>query len=223
MLCLCRDQYGGDTKVKIITAFSDQDAGRGNAILWLARHFRVFPFEIGGYYGELDLRKISEFLLSPEITLIIQSVPLVEGMPNKVGRDVSWSKNDDSKLYKTDNIKTHIPGLRGINDSFAKISVDLLDKHIYAFSQYLSEYRNENIGPVLYLAGFNLAQNLAHGENLPYSEILPWYLMLCDKNAVRRVYKQPELGKILKELPEENPQLIDLEVVISDMESDPGY
>jgi len=47
--------------------------------------------------------------------------------------------------------------------------------------------------------------------------------MLCDKNAVRRVYKQPELGKILKELPEENPQLIDLEAVISDMESDPDY
>ena len=35
----CKDQFDSDFNVKIYVAFSEQDIGKGNAILWLTQHF----------------------------------------------------------------------------------------------------------------------------------------------------------------------------------------
>ncbi len=39
----CKDQFGNNINVKIFVSFSEQDIGKGNAIVWLTQHFGIFP------------------------------------------------------------------------------------------------------------------------------------------------------------------------------------
>lgn len=218
---LCREQYGDDVKVKIMVAFSDQDTGRGNAILWLTKHFGVFPVEMGNPDGELDRHDLAELAPLSELTLIIQSVPLVAGGLEEGIGDPPWPIDDGVKMAEIDNLKTHVPGLNGSTNSFSLASADRLVQQIGVLSQLLAN--KEVTGPVVYLAGFNLVAESAQSGSLPYSSLIPWYLFLGDKNGVRRIYRQPELSKMLRQLPEDNPRIVDLESIISDMEMDQKF
>ena len=118
-------------------------------------------------------------------------------------------------------METHVPGLNGSTNSFSQASADRLVQEIGVLSQLLAN--KEVTGPVVYLAGFNLVAESAQSGNLPYSSLIPWYLFLGDKNGVRRIYRQPELSKMLRQLPEDNPRIVDLESIISDMEMDQKF
>ena len=65
----CKDQFGSDINVKIFVAFSEQDAGKGNAILWLTQHFGVFPVEIGDADGGFELADFDKFTTTMTATI----------------------------------------------------------------------------------------------------------------------------------------------------------
>jgi hypothetical protein len=177
---------------------------------------------MGGPDGKLDIRDIAEFAPSSGLTLIIQSVPLVEGGMEEGNGDPPWLLDGGVKLAKIDNLKAHVPGLNGLTNSLAQASANMLVQQIGVLNQLLSNNRKGITGPVVYLAGFNLVTESAQSGHLPSSKLVPWYLLLRDENGVRRIYRQPELSKMLQQLPEYNPHIVDLESIISDMEMDPN-
>lgn len=219
---LCRDYYGDDAKVELIVAFSERDAGRGNAILWLMKHFGVFPLEMGEPDGKINLHELAKNSPSSGVMLIIQSVPLVKGEHEKENGDQFRASGNSMDSTMVENIKAHIPTLNGLNDSLPKGSVDMLAQQIMAISQLLGKNGKVLIGPIIYLAGFSLIDDSEHAGNLPSSEFIPWYLMVSEENGVRRIYRQPELSEFLRKLPKVNPHIVDLETIISDMGMDPN-
>ncbi|QYZ65233.1 MAG: hypothetical protein OI74_07970 [Gammaproteobacteria bacterium (ex Lamellibrachia satsuma)] len=72
LVSLCSDYAGLENEIKIVVAFSDRDPGRGNAILWLTKYFGVFPMEIGGPDGELDLHDLTGFSRHQHLTLFVR-------------------------------------------------------------------------------------------------------------------------------------------------------
>ena len=55
-------------------------------------------------------------------------------------------------------------------------------------------------------------------KNLLQSEFIPWCLFMSDNNKVRRIFRQPELQKLLQSLPEATPLIKDLDILLSEME-----
>jgi hypothetical protein len=220
---LCREQYGSDVKVKIIVAFSDRETGRGNAILWLTKHFGVFPVEISSPDGELNLRELAELALPSHLTIIIQSIPIFEGESSERDGNSIGLVGGNDKTTMIGNLKHHVPILKGLTNSLAKASVNILVQQIGVLSQWLTNNWKDINGPIIYLAGFGLLEESAHSRSLPSSKFIPWYLLLGEKNCVWRIYRQPELDTFLRKLPGDNPHIVNLESVISDMEMDPDF
>lgn len=46
----------------------------------------------------------------------------------------------------------------------------------------------------------------------------PWYLFISDNSKLRRIFRQPELQKLLQSLPEATPLIEDLDTLLSEME-----
>ena len=222
LVSLYREHSKNNDKIKIIVAFSDQDPGRGNAILWLTKHFGVFPMEIGEPEGKLDLNDFNEITQDSQPTFLIQSIPLCEGKLYDLdsGQEEIPDKNKRSTMEG--GLKYHVPNTEGLKNSLARASVDMLIQQIGVLSQKLTGKKKVH-GLIIYLAGFSLIENAAVSEALPSSKFIPWYLMIVDKNCVKRIYRQPELDQFLHNLSADNPCIVDIESMITEMEMDPNY
>jgi hypothetical protein len=217
---LCRDQIHGSAKIRVIVAFSDYDAGRGSAILWLTKHFGVMPVELANQEGGLDLSELEALTYSGDQMLIIQTVPL-----NSSVLKTSFSGQDPTAGGKTSindmlGLTRHIPSLKDVPDQIAEASANILVHHIESFGKYLSSIQSRCNLPVIYFAGFSVAEEMLQRGILPASKLIPWYLQLSGKNGIGRIYRQPELSQFLQTLPDKNPMMIDLESIISDLDLD---
>ncbi len=217
---LCHQMFDDNSKIRLFVAFSAQDKGRGNAILWLTKYFGLFPVEISAPNGEIDTLEFSEFSNFSGITLILQSLPIIPA------RDRKQEPTDFSSQYiengnkpeQTPNLKTLVPILDGIEPNFSQVTFDIITQQINLFSQQLTENKKESSGTVIYLTGFNYTQETSSINNLLHSTFIPWYLFVSEKNEVKRIYRQPELNSFFQSLPEATPLIKDLDSLISDME-----
>ena len=217
LMNLCNEQYGSGVSVKIITLFSDQDHGRGNAILWLTKHFGVFPVEIGTPFGGLEIHELAELVATSSLTLIIQSVPLFETLKESNSKTISPVNNND-KITQIDGPRPHLPTIKGVAGTQIKASVNMLNNQIGILNKYLASSRHETTGPICYLGGFSLEEGSTRGKALPSSKLIPWYLSLGREGHIGRIFRQPELNTFLLKLPTNNPNMINIESAISDME-----
>jgi len=222
LVSLCREHIEKDGKIRIIVAFSDQDSGRGNAILWLTKHFGVFPMEIGEPEGKLDLNDFNDITRDSQPTLLIQSIPLCEGELYDLDGGQKEIPGIIKKSVTEDGLKYHVPITQGLKNSLARASVDMLIQQIGVLSQKLTSKKKVH-GLIIYLAGFSFIDETAVNEALPSSKFISWYLMIVDKNCVKRIYRQPELDQFLYNLSADNPYIVDIETMITEMEMDPNY
>lgn len=216
----CKDQFGSDTNIKIFMAFSEQDIGKGSAILWLTQHFGIFPVEIGNSDGEFELSDFDIFTTPSSLALIIQSIPLFNRQLKNQYKGIVTPTDAHVSATQVGNLKPHIPVIEGLTDSLEKDSANRLIHQIGVFNQRLSSNGEEIVGSVIYLAGSNLQEEAEQGASLPPSKFIPWHLLLINGQRIKRVYRQPELSKLLQKLPDDNPYMLDLESIISDMEID---
>jgi hypothetical protein len=222
LLFLCKEQYGNDVNIRVIVAFSDQDTGRGSAVLWLIKHFGVMPVEMAEPDGRLDLQEFTESTPFSGLTLIIQSVPLID-CDTKVKNSIPPSpENNIVDLNTITNLKAHIPYLNGLPASLVKATTDKLLQQIEILNQFLANNsKNSLVGPVIYLTGLSLPEEWAESESFPSSRFIPWFCLLSRKNKMNRIYRQPELSKLLQKFPDNNPDIVNLESILFDMEA--GY
>jgi len=212
----CKEQFGSDINVKIYVIFSEQDAGKGNAILWLTQHFGVFPVEMGDADGAFEVTDFEKFIATSSLTLVIQSIPFFEERQNR--SMITQTNNTSSE--QLDNLKVHVPAIEGLTDSFEKDTADRLIHQIGIFNQHLVRNVEAITGPIIYLAGFNVQEKVEENEKFPPSKFIPWHLLLSNGQSIKRVYRQPELSELLQKLPDSNPHVIDIESIISSMEID---
>ena len=217
LFCFCKDQFGSDINVKIFVAFSEQDKGKGNAILWLTQHFGIFPVEIGDFDGGFELADFDKFTTTSSLTLIIQSIPFFDEKQNK---NMLTQTDDNALSEQFNNLKVHVPAIKGLTDSFEKDAANRLIHQIGVFNQQLASNVEAITGPIIYLAGFNLQEEVEGSVKFPPSKFIPWYLLLSNGQSIKRVYRQPELSKLLQKLADDNPYMVDIESIISDMEID---
>lgn len=219
----CKDQFGSDTNIKIFVAFSEQDIGKGNAILWLTQHFGIFPVEIGNSDGEFELSDFDIFTTPSSLTLIIQSIPLFDRQLKKQYKDIVTPTDVHVSATQVGNLKPHVPVIEGLTDSLEKDSANRLIHQIGVFNQHLVSNMGELVGTVIYLAGFNIQEEVEEGAKFPPSKFIPWYFLISDGKLIKRVYRQPELSELMQKLPDNNPYMVDLESIISDMEIDSDF
>jgi len=212
-----KDQFGNDINIKIFVAFSEQDAGKGNAILWLTQHFGVFPVEIGDPDGKFELADFAKFTTASSLSLIIQSIPFLGDKQNK---NMFAQTDDNASSEQVDNLKVHVPAIEGLTDSFEKDTANRLIHQIGVFNQQLASNVEAITGPIIYLAGFNIQEEVEENAKFPPSKFIPWYLLLGSGQSIKRVYRQPELSNLLQKLPDSNPNMVDIESIISHMEID---
>jgi len=177
LLFLCKEQYGNDVNIRVIVAFSDQDTGRGSAILWLIKHFGVMPVEMAKSDGRVDLREFTESSPFPGLTLIIQSVPLIECDAGVKKRIPSSSENGIFDLNTITNLKAHIPYLNGLSATLVKATTDKLLQQIEVLNQFLANNSKNNlVGPVIYLTELSLPEVWAESESFPSSsfDVMPY-------------------------------------------------
>lgn len=217
---LCREHAAFNNGMKLVAAFSDRDPGRGNGILWLAKYFGRFPIEMGGPNGELDLPDLARVSLQSHLTLLIQSIPLYEAETSETDRGFGRIEGADDLQTSAGNLRHHVPIVKGLKDSQAKASVELFAKQIGAFGQMLTNDKKELNGPIIYLAGFSLPNDLECNEHLPSSRFIPWHLLVGDNNRVQRITRQPELTVFLQKFPVANPSISDFDAIINDMDKD---
>ncbi len=214
-----KDQFDSDINVKIYVAFSEQDIGKGNAILWLTQHFGIFPVEIGDSDGEFELSDFEEFTAPSSLTLIIQSILFFdEEQKQNISTFTQTGGNVSSE--QVNNLKIHVPAIEGLTDSFEKYTANRLIHQVGVFNQQLASNVEAITGPIIYLAGFNIQEGVEKSANFPPSKFIPWYLLLSNGQSIKRVYRQPELSELLQKLPGSNPYMVDIESIISDMEID---
>lgn len=169
----CKDQFGSDTNIKIFVVFSERDIGKGNAILWLTQHFGIFPVEIGDSDGEFELSDFDIFTTSWSLILIIQSIPLFDRQLKKQYKDIVTPTDDNAPSTQVGNLKTHVPVIEGLTDSLEKDSANRLIHQIGVFNQHFASNEGKLVGPVIYLAGFNIQEEVEEGAKLPPSKFIP--------------------------------------------------
>ena len=215
---ICKVNFEADVDIRIIVAISDQDSGRGSAILKLTRQFGIFPIELSNSKGEFDLQELSELTSFSGLTLIIQSFP-IDALEMIKGEITPPLLNSISGVFdKADSLKAHIPVPSGIVSDLSQDSVDMLLHQAMVLSQYFTQHNNDMTGPIIYLTGFSIKSAISHTNDLRESRIIPWYLLIEDKKSLRRVYRQPELENFLQFTAEEAPRIYDLEEHISEMD-----
>ncbi len=179
--------------------------------------------EIGGPDGELDLHDLTGFSRHQHLTLLIQSIPLLEGVENEEDDGVVQFEDTNGRQSTLGVLKHHVPIIKGIVGSQAKASVDMLIEQVGALSQQLTDDKSVLNGPVIYLAGLSLLEESEYGGNLPSSKFIPWYLLINESKSAKRIYRQPELALLFQKMHITKPRIEDLESMIAEMEGGANY
>lgn len=209
--------------VKVLVAFSDRDPGRGNAILWLTKHFGVFPIEVSRPTGELNVIDVTEFRKQLRLTLLIQAIPIVEERTYPIGTNSEQIDSAAGKSSLKGDLRYHVPRIKGAKNLRATASLDTLIHQVGTISQAITNQSSIMTGPVIYLAGISIPKQSSYAQHFPSSKFVPWYLLSIDSMAIKRIYRQPELTRFLGKLRVGDPRITDLESIIADMEGDSNY
>ncbi len=189
LLNLCREQHGHELNIKIIVTFSDQDTGRGNSILWLAKHFGVMPIvgvmpiEMAESDGGLDLHELTESALFSGITLIIQNIPLIESNTAELN-NIPAKSESIIDLNTITNLKDRTYFLNGLSDSLVKDTTDKLLQQIEASNRFLnSNSKNILVGSLIYLTGLSILDEWSESKSFPSSRFIPWLLSTLNQSS----------------------------------------
>ncbi len=211
----CNKHFGKEINIRIIVAFSELDYGRGNAILTLTKQFGSFPLEVCSPKGELDMREFTELSDTHELTLIIQTFPLVFSTTNHRMGNKLTNVNFDRKV---NNLDVHIPQPSGLDSELSRSSLNLLMEQVGLLSSYFTQDQINPQKKFLYLSGFSYLDIKRESGGLPESKIIPWYFLIVNGKKNKRIYRQPELNDFLESLYEEPPKIDDLEEIIASID-----
>ncbi len=220
LLNLCRARFPASARFNPAVVFSGHDLAQGRAVLWLTKHFGRFPCEIGEFDGMTDLSEVELFIQQAGIPVLVQAVPVLgNGSDTIPGFDPVGSHGNDEAVLPG-NVQVHLPAAGWLKDSPQQASADYLFRQVAEISGYLLEKNKPRGGGFVYVAGFNLSPSTSDGESMPAASFLPWYCFLCDDSDARRIYRQPELGRLFAGLTSNNPDAVDLEELIAKMEEE---
>ncbi len=138
-------------------------------------------------------------------------------------RQVITETHEKDILYSRLSVAWMLQSREGLTDSFEKDTANRLIHQIGVFNQQLASNVEAITGTIIYLAGFNIQEGVEESVKFPPFKFIPWYLLLSNGQSIKRVYRQPELSKLLQKLSDDNPYMVDIESIISDMEIDSNF
>ena len=174
------------------------------------------PVELADQEGGLILSELEELTNSRDQMLIIQAVPLNSSILKTSFSYQNQTANGKKSINNMFGLTKRIPSLKGVPNQIAEASANMLAHQIESFAKYLSGIQSRGNLPVIYFAGFSVAEAMLQRGILPASNQIPWYLQISGKNGIGRIYRQPELSQFLQTSPNKKSMMTDLELIISD-------
>ncbi len=216
----CKQTFGANVKIKTVAAFSEFDQGRGSAILWLTKHFSTFPVEMGSIDGEIEVDDLSNQILPGFPTIIIQSIPL--NMPHNSSLYIEKVSHVDSDFSssQTKKVVAHLPKIEAFDCSDEQVAYTRVKREVEVVNQYLAINHTKERGQFVYLVGISFSDKRTEHRKFPASWFVPWYLFVTNGSKNNRIYRQPELDGLLLDLSSDNPKMIDLNSIATDMIED---
>lgn len=201
MATLCNEQFDSKINKRIIVIFSNNNPGKGNAILHLIKQFGIFPIELFNRQGEFDFDEFSQLSKFDGLTVIIQA----------------FYKNDyistnDKTNNEQSNIHSLIPSFENIEDNNQNYLNDFMKSELTQVNNLLFNGNDIFSNKVVYLASFDDTKKELMTTQFPETIFLPWYL--CVGNTTNRIFRQPELNTYFTHLHESKPLIDNLESMI---------
>jgi len=206
---LCNDSV--DNKPKIYLALSEFDLGAGTTTLWLTKHFGVYPVELDGVNGEINTDLIRDISSDTRTTLLFQAFPLFENFSSSYNLDTITS------ILESDaHVLAHLPKLAGLRNKESIIMSELMDIEVVKISKHLLSLQHHNLGPIVYISGFNIIMGSNCKPNMAPVSFLPWYLLTLTPDTPAKIYHPLKISTFLSGFSPINPDIKNLDSLFQD-------
>lgn len=206
-----KQEFDANLQMQILVAFSEHDAGKGNAMLKLVKQFGTFPHEVSSMAGTFDCRDVKELLSFPGLTLVIQAIPIIKRSDFTSESVVDEEENDNRQ-------HSLIPMQRGLSDRQSRIALERLLKQIRSIDNLITNNDSARHGGVLYLSGLSCHDTAMENSIFSESKFLPMHLLVRNRSSIQQIYHQPELKRLFKSTPATPPKIANLEQYISEID-----